>query len=359
MISDASFPFLEKLLNTPGPSGFEIGPARVWRTEAGVVADQVDADVSGNTLATLNPGGSPRVMLAGHIDEIGLIITHIDEDGFLYIDGIGGWDSQVVVGQRLLILTGSGEVIGVVGKKPIHLMKGDEKEKVSKLSDLWVDIGAGSRAETAERGVRVGDPAVIDARLARLSDDLIASRSIDNRIGAYVVLEALRLLAMEESPPEAQVTAVATTQEEIGFHGGGARTSAYGLDPHIALVVDVTFASDSPQAEKKQSGEHKLGGGPVLGRGAAIHPLVFERLAETASREGIPYTIQANARYTGTDADAIHLSRAGIATGVISIPNRYMHSPNEIVSLSDVDAAARLIAAFCKGLTADSDFVAK
>lgn len=357
MISDGSFPFLEKLLDTPGPSGFEMAPARVWRSEAETIADEVSGDVSGNSTAKLNPGGTPRVMLAGHIDEIGLIITHIDDDGFLYIDGIGGWDSQVVVGQRLRILTKDGDVIGVVGKKPIHLMKNDEKDKVSKLTDLWVDIGAGSKEKVGERGVRVGDPAVIDSSLIRLTDDLIASRSVDNRIGAYTVLEALRLLAMDENPPTAAVTAVATTQEEISFQGGGARTSAFGLDPQIALVVDVTFASDAPQIEKKHTGEHALGSGPVLSRGSAIHPLVFERLAETAEKEGIPYSIQANGRFTATDADAIYLSRAGIATGGISIPNRYMHSPNEIVSLRDLDAAARLIAAFCRSLASDSTFI--
>jgi putative aminopeptidase FrvX len=357
MINEDSLSFLKKLLDTPGPSGFEIAPARVWRTEAEAVADRVDADVSGNSLATLNPGGAPRVMLAGHIDEIGLMVTHIDDDGFLYLDGIGGWDPQVLVGQRVRILSREAEVVGVIGKKPIHLMKPDEREKASKLTDLWIDIGADGRDEARERGVRVGDPAVIDARAVQLGEKRIASRSIDNRIGAFVVLEALRHLAADEAPPQAEVTAVATAQEEIGHHGGGARTSAYGLDPQVALVVDVTFATDAPQIEKKQVGEHKLGGGPVLGRGSAVHPLVFERLAEVAEAEGIPYTIQANAKHTSTDADAIYLSRAGVATGVISVPNRYMHSPNEVISLDDLEATARLIAAFCRGLSADSDFV--
>jgi putative aminopeptidase FrvX len=296
-------------------------------------------------------------MLAGHIDEIGLMITHIDDDGFLYVDGIGGWDSQVLVGQRLRILTRHGIVIGVIGKKPIHLMKPDERDKVSKLSDLWLDVGARDRKEAEARGVRVGDPAVIDAGLVQLSDDLIASRAIDNRIGAFIVLEALRLLAERSEQTTAEVAAVATAQEEIGFHGGGARASAFHLDPQVALVVDVTFASDAPQIEKKQTGEHRLGSGPVLSRGSAIHPLVFERLAKTAEAEGIPFTIQAQPRMTSTDADAIYLSRAGVATGVISVPNRYMHSPNEIVALSDLAATARLIAAFIEGLTPDTEFI--
>lgn len=355
-VRERSVEFLKRLLDTPGPSGFEAAAARVWREEAEGVAAEVRADVSGNSVAVTNPGGSPRVMLAGHIDEIGLMVTHVDDDGFLYIEGIGGWDPQVLVGQRVRLLARSGEVLGVIGKKPIHLMKGDEKEKASKMADLWVDIGARNRDEVKARGVRVGDPAVLDARLIELGDDLIASRSIDNRIGAFVVLEAVRLLAQEGAPPSAMVAAVATTQEEIGYHGGGARPAAYQLDPQVALVVDVTFASDAPGIEKKEVGEHKLGGGPVLTRGSAAHPVVFERLVEVAEREGIPYTITAAPRLTSTDADAIYLSRHGVATGIISVPNRYMHSPNEIVSLKDLERTAQLIAAFCRSLGPGDDF---
>ena len=350
-----SVEFLRQLLDAPGPSGFEARPARVWRAEAERIADEVTADVSGNSLATLNPGGSPRVMLAGHIDEIGLMVTHIDEEGYLYVEGIGGWDPQVLVGQRVKLLARDGDVLGVVGKKPIHLMKGDEKEKASKITDLWVDIGGADREAVKRRGVRVGDPAVIDAPLVELTEDLIASRAIDNRIGAFVVLEALRLLG--EDRPSASVTAVATTQEEIGYQGGGARTSAFRLEPQVALVVDVTFATDAPGVEKKELGEHKLGGGPVLGRGSAVHPVVFDRLVEAAEREGIPYTIAAQAGYTATDADSIYLSRAGVATGLISVPNRYMHSPNEVVSRADLEQAARLMAAFVRDLSGETDFV--
>ena len=350
-----SVEFLTRLLDAPGPSGFEARPARVWRAEAETFADEVTGDVSGNSLATINPDGAPRVMLAGHIDEIGLMVTHVDEDGFLYFEGIGGWDPQVLVGQRVKLLAKTGDVMGVIGKKPIHLMKGDEKDKASKVEDLWIDIGAKNRDGVKRRGVRVGDPGVIDAPLLELDEDLIASRAIDNRIGAFVVLEALRLLS--EDRPAASVTAVATTQEEIGYHGGGARTSAYRLDPQIALVVDVTFATDAPGVEKKELGDHKLGGGPVLSRGSAAHPVVFDRLVEAAEREGIPYTIAAQARFTATDADSIYLSRAGVATGLISVPNRYMHSPNEVVSRADLEQAARLLAAFIRDLSEDTDFV--
>ena len=350
-----SVEFLKRLLDAPGPSGFEERAARVWREEAGRFASDVTADVSGNSLAVVNPEGEPRVMLAGHIDEIGLMLTHIDDDGFLYFEGIGGWDPQVLVGQRVRLLTNKGDVVGVIGKKPIHLIKGDEKEKASKIESLWIDIGAKDRDAARRRGVRVGDPAVIDAPVVELDEDLIVSRAIDNRIGAFVVLEALRLLA--EDPPRARVTAVATSQEEIGYSGGGARTSAFAVDPSVALVVDVTFATDSPGMEKKELGDHKLGGGPVLSRGSAAHPVVFERLVTVAEREGIPYSIAAQARYTATDADAIYLSRAGVATGLISVPNRYMHSPNETVSRSDLEQAARLIAAFVRELDEGTDFV--
>ncbi len=354
-MNDHSLSFLKRLLNTPGPSGFEANAARTWRDEAASFADRVDTDVSGNSWALLGEGGSPRVMLAGHIDEIGGRVTHIDDEGYLYFEGIGGWDPQVLVGQRVRLLARAGDVLGVIGKKPIHLIKPDERDKASKITDLWIDIGAKDRAAAQQRGVRVGDPGVLDTQLVQLSDDLIASRSIDNHIGAFVVLEALRLLSAGDRPG-AQVAAVATAQEEIGYSGGGARTAAYRLDPQVAIVVDVTFATDAPGVEKKELGDHKLGGGPVLTRGSAAHPVVFEKLAEVAAREELPFTIAASPRYSATDADAIYLSRAGVATGIVSVPNRYMHSPNEMVSLSDLERAAQLIAAFVRTLGPDTDF---
>ena len=348
-------PFLASLLDAVGPSGFEVGAARLWREEAETFAADVKTDVSGNTLATVNPEGRPRVMLAGHIDEIGLQVTHVDDDGFLYVAGIGGWDPQVLVGQRVKILGPSGGVRGVVGRKAIHLQKAEERRKPSKISQLWVDVGVGSRAEATALGLRVGDAMVVDAAMVSLAGDRIASRAIDNRIGAYVVLEALRLLA--DASPMASAVAVATVQEEIGGGtGGGARSSAFGLEPDVALVVDVTFSTDVPDIEKKELGEHRLGGGPVLSRGSAAHPVVFERLVEVAEAEGIPFTIQAAPRATRTDADSIYLTRSGVPTGLVSVPNRYMHSPNEMVSLSDLESTARLLAAFVSSLDGDTDF---
>jgi endoglucanase len=309
----------------------------------------------GNTMAVVNPDGLPLVMMAGHIDEIGLQITHIDEDGFLYFAEIGGWDPQVIVGQRMRLLGSSGDVPGVVGKKAIHLQKDEERKKVSEISDLWVDVGVDSRDATLALGLRVGDAMVIDADMVRLAGDRVASRAIDNRIGAYVVLEALRLLS--EASPTSSAVAVATVQEEIGGSGGGgARNSAYAVRPDVALVVDVTFSTDVPNMNKNEVGEHELGGGPVLSRGSAAHPIVFDRLVEAAESEGIPYTIQAAPRATRTDADSIYLTRSGVPTGLVSVPNRYMHSPNEIVSLSDVERTSRLLAAFVSSLDASTDF---
>lgn len=349
-----SVEFFKRLLSSPGPSGNEVAPARVWREEAERFADRVWADVAGNSFASVNPDGDPRVMIAGHIDEIGLMINHIDDDGFLYFSAIGGWDSEIVVGQRVEILATSGSVPGVVGKKAIHLIEKEDRERVSKLKDLWIDIGAKSGADARER-VRVGDAAVLAVDVVELPNGRIASRSIDNRMGALVALETLRRLAADRCA--ASVTAVATVQEEISVAGGGARPGAFGLDPKIAFVVDVTHATDYPGAEKKGHGDHRLGGGPALSRGSAVNPVLFERLVEVAEQEGIPFSIEAVPSRTSTDADSIFTARVGVATALVSVPNRYMHSPNEMVAIEDLKRAADLIAATVRTLTAGEDFV--
>lgn len=350
-----SLAFLTTLLDAPGPSGFETAPARIWRREAETFADRVVADVGGNSLATVTADGAPRVMFAGHIDEIGVQIGHIDDEGFLYFEPIGGWDTQVFVGQRVVLLGREGPVTGVIGKKAIHLMQEEDRKKVSRAEDLWIDIGAASRAEALAR-VRVGDAGVLASTVQHFPNGRIVSRSIDNRIGAFVVLEALRLLAADR--PRAAVTAVATTQEEIAYAtGGGARTTAVSLAAQAAIVVDVTHATDYPGAEKKRQGDIRLGGGPVLTRGSAANPVVFEMLVEAAEAEGIPYEVQAAPRHTSTDADAIYTAHTGIATGLVSVPNRYMHSPNEMVAIEDLERAARLLAAFARRVGPDTDFV--
>ncbi|UCG86986.1 MAG: M42 family metallopeptidase [Gemmatimonadota bacterium] len=348
-----SLTFLKRLLDSPGPSGFETAPARVWREEAATIADEVSADVSGNSVAVLNPEGTPRIMLAGHIDEIGLMIVHIDDDGFLYFSTIGGWDPQVLVGQRVLIAARNRLVEGVIGKRAVHMLDEEERDQVSKVSALWIDIGAKSKKDALRR-VRVGDPAVVAAPTVQLPNDRLVSRSIDNRMGAFVVLEALRRLTPRK--PRAAVFAVATSQEEISWTGGGARTSATRIDPDVALIVDVTHATDHPNADKKKYGDFKLGGGPIISRGSATNPKVVELLIATAEEKKIPFTLAAAPSDTGTDADAIYSARQGIATGLVSIPNRYMHSPNEMVALADLDRTAGLMAAFARKVTARTDF---
>jgi putative aminopeptidase FrvX len=351
-----SLSFLKSLLDTPGPSCFEAAPARVWRAEAESFADTVTVDVAGNSFATINPDGRPRVMLAGHIDEIGVMVTHIDDDGFLSFDTIGGWDQQVFVGQRVRLLGRAGAVTGVVGKKAIHLMNKEDREKISKIDDLWIDVGAGNRAE-AEQQLRIGDPGVLAAGVLEFPNGRLVSRCIDNRIGAYVVLEAVRLLAREDPRPRAAATAVATTREEIASTGGGARSSAVSLEPDVAIVVDVTHATDYPGIDKRKHGDYRLGGGPILSRGASVSEVVFELLAATAEAEGIPYAIEAASRDTHTDAEAIFNAHRGVATALVSVPNRYMHSPNEMIALEDLERTARLLAAFVRQLKPDSDFV--
>jgi len=355
MLKPTAVTFLKRLLDTPGPSGFESAPARIWRDEARTFAE-VSGDVHGNSIAVVNPGGAPTVMLAGHIDEIGVIVTWIDDDGFVYIGAIGGWDPQVLIGQRLRFAGRDGEVLGVVGKKPIHLMKTEDRDKASKFTDLWVDVGASSRAQ-AEAMLSIGDAGVIDARTLDFPNDRIVSRSVDDRIGAFIVLEALRRYAAD--PGDARVVAVATTQEEIAYLGGGAFVGAQRVNPAMAIVVDVTFATDHPSMEKKEHGEHTIGGGPVLTRGSIVSPVAFRLLRDTADSLRIPYSLHAAGRDTSTDADAIHLAREGVATALLLVPNRYMHSPNEMVSLVDLDRAATLIAAACKAVTPATDFTAR
>ena len=350
-----SIDFLKALLNTPGPSGFESAPAAVWRAEAGRFADRVATDVSGNSMATLagSPNG-PTVMFAGHIDEIGLMVLNIDDNGFLWFDTIGGWDEQVFVGQRVVLLGRAGSVPGLVGKKAIHLMDKEDRDKPSKVKDLWIDIGASSRAEAAER-IRVGDAGVIDSSVLEFPNGRLVSRSIDNRIGAFVVLEALRRLALDR--PVATVTAVATSQEEIASSGGGARTSATALVPTVAIVVDVTHATDTPGADKNRHGDVKLGGGPVLTRGSSANPRVMDLLALAAEAEKIPFVWHASPKCTATDADAIFTSFRGVATGLVSVPNRYMHSPNEMIVVEDLDRTAALLAGFVRRVTNDTSFI--
>jgi putative aminopeptidase FrvX len=344
------------LLNARGPSGYETAPAAVWRDGAKGFA-KVSTDVVGTPLALVAPkhdARSParRLLVMGHIDEIGLIVTHIDEQGYLWFGSVGGWDAQILVGQRVVVDTRAGQVTGVVGKKPIHLLREDDRKKVAEVRDLHIDIGARDGNDARER-VRIGDVAVIDAGPTEMPNGRLISRALDNRLGSFVALEAARLVAAAGGS-EWELAAVAVAQEEITF--GGSSTSAYSLKPDAAIVVDVTHATDAPGVDVKEIGKHELGSGPVISRGSTLHPQLFELLYETAEREKIPFTVEASARSTGTDADAVHVSRAGIPTALVSIPIRYMHSPVELVQLDDVHACARLIAAAALRLDGETAF---
>jgi len=337
---------LRALLTAPGPSGHETAPAAIWREAAGQFSE-VSGDTLGSSVACVPAtGGGPLLALVGHIDEIGLIVTHIDDDGYLYFGAVGGWDWQILVGQRVEIVTREGSIPGVVGKKPIHLLKDEERKRVADVKDLHIDIGARD-GDDARALVRIGDVAVIAGEPVELPNGRVTSRSLDNRLGAYVVYEAARLVAEAGGAP-GEVVAVAAVQEEITF--AGAHTSIFALAPDLAIVVDVTHATDAPGIDVKELGKHPLGSGPVLERGSTLSPQVFELLYDTAEAEGIAFTVSASGRRTGTDADAVHISRAGVPTAVVSVPLRYMHSPVEMVALEDVATCARLVAAFAQRL---------
>ena len=346
---------LRTLLTAPGTSGRERAAAAAWQAAARSFTDDVRGDVVGSSTARVpGTGDGPSVAVVGHIDEIGLMVKHVDDDGFLWFGGVGGWDPVNLVGQRVEIHTRGGDVVpGVVGKKPIHLLESEEREKAPKLKDLHIDIGASSRDEAREV-VRVGDWAVIAGEPLELRGGRVASRSMDNRLGCFVALEAARLVSEAGGAP-GDVIACAVAQEETTF--AGAATTAFGLQPDIAIVVDVTHATDAPGIDKRQEGDHGLGTGAVINAGSLFHPLVVDLLREAADADGIAHTDEAAPRASYTDADAMHLSRAGVACGLVSVPLRYMHSSVEVVQLSDVEACARLIAAFAQRLSAETALV--
>lgn len=338
---------LHTLLSTPGPSGHESEVARLWRDHAAQFAAEVGSDHVGSSFARVaGTAGGPTLAVVGHIDEIGLHVTHIDGEGYLRFGGVGGWDPMVLIGQRVRLLTRNGSVSGVIGRRPIHLLKDDERKKGPDLKELHIDIGA-KDGEEARKLIRIGDVAVIDGQPLDLPNDRVVSRSIDNRIGCYVAAEAARLVAAAGGSP-GDVLALAVAQEETGL--AGARTSAFALRPDVAIVVDVTFATDQPGVELGELTDHKLGSGPVVARGTNLHPQVFELLYTCAEEEEIPFTVESLGRGTGTDADAFHISGSGIPTGLVAVPCRYMHSPVEMISVGDLDLTARLIAAFAQRL---------
>ena len=337
---------LDQLLRAGAPSGYEGPAAAVWRDAASFA--ELSVDGLGSSIARVGEA-KPLLAVVGHIDEIGLIVTHVDEKGFLWFAPVGGWDPQILVGQRVEVRGKDGPVPGVVGRKPIHLLDPDQRKKVVELKSLHIDVGAGDR-EQAEALVRVGDQVVIAAEPMAVAGERLVSRAMDNRLGAYVALESLRR-CHEGKGPGGSFAAVAAVQEEIGLFG--ARTAAFEVRPDIAVAVDVTHATDAPGVDEKEIGSHPLGSGPAIGRGSTLSPKVFELLVETAEAEGIEHSISASGRGTSTDADVLQISRSGIPTGLVSIPLRYMHSPVEMVDLRDVEATVELLSAFASRLSAD------
>ena len=341
---------LEALLRARGPSGYEAEAARVWR-DAAAAYGEVTTDVLGSSFVRVPGGEAPTLAVLGHIDEIGLIVTHIDEKGFLAVRRIGGFSAEVVVGQRVTLMTRTGDIRGVVARRKAKT-HGDEKPGVADIDDVDVDIGARDGDE-ARSLVRQGDPMVLDGDPFELPNRRLVSRALDNRVGSYVALEVARLVA-DAGSPRGDVVAGALTQEEIG--GFAARAAMTGLRPDVAIVFDVTATNDVPGSDPRDDGEHPLGSGPTILRGPTMNPGVIDLLVATAEEEGIPYTLEVAAHVSQTDADDIHNANVGIPTALVSIPLRYMHSPVEMVQLDDVEACARLTAAFARKLGPDSSF---
>jgi tetrahedral aminopeptidase len=346
-----SMAFLEELLSVPSPSGYEQPAQKVVRKYLAGVADEIRTDVHGNVIAALNPNAKTRVMLAGHVDEIGLMVTHISEKGFIHFACIGGIDVPIVQGMRVRVHSKKGDILGVIGKKPIHLMDEEDRKRVPKTKDLWIDIGAKDRKD-AEKHVAIGDPVTFTYGFERLLNDLVVARGFDDRIGSFVVAEVLKALAGKKLP--VGVYAVSTVQEEIGLRG--ARTSAYGIDPQAGIAVDVGFATDFPDSDPKTYGEISLGKGPIVARGANVNPVLGKLIESSGDKEEIPYQVAGEPRATGTDANAIQINRAGAAAALVSVPNRYMHTPVEVVSLDDVSNSVKLIAATILAMKPGMDF---
>lgn len=353
-MSDYSVPaFLTALLQAKSPSGAEGQAQAVFDQNVQPHADAYANDALGCRMATLNRKGGPTLMLAGHMDELGLIITYVNKDGFLYFDTIGGHDRTIISGRRVIIQTADGPVTGVTGKRAVHLMDDGDRKKVPEIHEIWIDIAAKTKAEALKR-VSIGDVATYDHEFELLSGSIGTARAFDNKVGAYVVGEALIRLAADKAKLKAKVVAVATTQEEIGVRG--AQVSAFSVDPHVALTVDVGHATDHPDCDQRKYGETKLGSGPIICRGPNINPKVYERLVACAKKAKIPFQVEADSRPTGTDARAIQVARGGVACGLVSIPLRYMHTPSEVVDLEDVENCVKLFVAFARSIGADESF---
>lgn len=348
--------FFESAIATPSPSGFEERIQKLIGDYVTPHADQVRIDLHGNLIASAGDSNGPRLMYAGHCDQIGMLVSHIDDKGFVYAQTIGGWDPQQLVGQAMSIWTDSGEVPAVISRKPIHLLSQAERNVVVKLDDMWLDLGASSKEQVAEK-VRIGDPVTLDLRMRPMMNHIVTGPGMDNKTGMWTVIEALRRaseVATSKRPLQCHLHSVSTVQEEIGLRG--AKTAAGGINPDVAIAVDVTHASDCPTIDVNKQGDLKLGKGPVIFRGPNINPKVATRLIHLAEANDIPYQLAAIGRAASNDANALQLNGAGVATGLVAIPNRYMHSAVEAISLEDIDNVAQLLAEFALALSSEDDF---
>ncbi len=352
---DESFSFLQALVAAPSPSGYEQPAQRVFRSYVTPFA-QVSQDVMGNVFGRIQGEGTdlPKVMLVGHSDEIGFQVRYLDDKGFIYFGAIGGVDAHLTPGQRVHIHGRSGSITGVIGKKPIHLMEPKDRETVVKLDNQYIDIGAADKKE-AEQLVRVGDPITFAASLERLQGDRVTSRGFDDKAGSFVVAEVLRQIAAADVKPRVDLYGVSSVQEEVGLRGG--TTSSYSVNPDIGICVEVDFSTDQPDVERKHNGDVAVGRGPILPRGANINPALFDLLSGTAASEEIPVQFTGIPRATGTDANVMQISRGGVATALVKIPLRYMHTPVEVLSLADLDNAVKLIVAALYRITDKKAFI--
>ncbi len=344
--------FFADLVCHSGVSGFEQPVQDVVRSYAASFAEQIETDLHGNVILAINPDADVRVMLAGHADQIGMIISHIDENGFVYVQTIGGWDPQQLVGQRVSIWTETGPVNGVISRKPIHLLEESERKQVVKIKDLWIDIGAANR-DQALTVVNIGDSVTLQLGYQELQNNLVNGPAMDDRCGVWVVVEALR--RAKELGVECGLFAVSTVQEEIGLRG--AKTAAYAVNPHVGIAVDVTHATDCPTIDQRQQGDIALSSGPVIVKGPNVNPRVATGLTDTAAANDIPYQMAALGRAAPNDSNALQVTRDGVAAGIVAIPNRYMHSSVETISLEDINHAARLLAHFASSVRNVEDFV--
>jgi endoglucanase len=345
--------FFRKAIETPSPSGYEEPIQDLVRKYIAPHAAEVRTDIHGNLIASAGDPTGPRLMYAGHSDQIGMLVSYIDEQGFLYAQTIGGWDPQQLIGQAMTVWTDSGPLPAVISRKPIHLLSAKERAKVVDLEELWLDIGAKDKAE-AESRVRIGDSITLELKYRELISDLVSGPGMDNKSGMWTVMEALRLATESDSPLHCHLHSVATVQEEIGLRG--ARTAASSVEPAIAIAVDVTHATDCPKIDKHQQGDIAIGNGPVIFRGPNINSKVAQRLIDLCESHSIPYQLAAIGRATPNDANPIQISGDGVATGLVAIPNRYMHSAVEVISLSDIQNVASLLARFAESISGDDDF---